>query len=151
MNGFNDASSTSESDVLDLSNGNMDRNNGDSDSSSTIVPPSPITTDKNGSLSTEVYLEDTGMSDDSSDEDESFSGQNPQQELMAAAKVPSVSIEPEKDKKTNEDLQQLADIVTSRCCMKECLLHLTGYNILTARRKVCSLHGVERRQWTRIN
>ena len=30
MNRFNDMSSTSESDVLDLSNGKMDRNNGDS-------------------------------------------------------------------------------------------------------------------------
>ena len=31
--------------------------------------------------------------------------------------------------------------------MKECLLHLTGHKILIIRRKVCSLHGVERRQW----
>ena len=145
MSSFGDASSSSELDVWDLPN------NEDSASNNTIVLST--VTDENDSPSTEVYLESTGISDDNSNENDSlshFSSHEPQPELIASTKVPSASIETEKGKEMDEDLKQrkfLADIVMSKCCMKQCLLHLTGHTILTAKRKICSLHGVERRQW----
>ena len=52
------------------------------------------------------------------------------------------------EQENNEDEEQkaVANILMIKCC-NNCLLNLTGYIVLTSRRKVCCLQGSKCRQW----
>ena len=41
----------------------------------------------------------------------------------------------------------LGTFFTSQCCSKDCLLHLTGHEIINARRKVCNVSENLKRKW----
>ena len=48
---------------------------------------------------------------------------------------------------SDEDREQVATLLVSKCCQRQCLLHLTAHDVLTARQKYCSLSRIEQRQW----
>ena len=47
----------------------------------------------------------------------------------------------------NDELDQVANVLVSSCCSKECLFHLTAHNVITVRRKFWSLGRCAQRQW----
>lgn len=48
---------------------------------------------------------------------------------------------------SDEEHERVGNILVSKCCQNDCLLHLTVHDVLTARRKFFSLRGNEQRQW----
>lgn len=48
---------------------------------------------------------------------------------------------------SDEERERVGNILVSKCCQNDCLLHLTAHDVLTARRKFFSLRGNEQRQW----
>ena len=46
-----------------------------------------------------------------------------------------------------EEREIVAKILMSPCCSNQCLLFLTGHDVLTARKKVCPLSVTSQRQW----
>ena len=48
-----------------------------------------------------------------------------------------------------EELERkaLVTLFTSKCCSNDCLLHLTGHDIISARRKVCDLNPNAKCKW----
>lgn len=43
--------------------------------------------------------------------------------------------------------EMVGNILVSKCCTKDCLLFLTGHDVLTARKKICALSAIALRQW----
>ena len=48
---------------------------------------------------------------------------------------------------TEQECEQVGSLLVSPCCQKQCLLHLTAHDVLTARERYFSLGGNEQRQW----
>lgn len=53
------------------------------------------------------------------------------------------------EQRNDEDEQRkvVTNILMTKCCSNNCVLHLTGYTFLKSRRKVCCLQGSKRRQF----
>lgn len=48
---------------------------------------------------------------------------------------------------SDSEREQVGSLLVSKCCHRQCLLHLTALDLLTARERYFSLKGNEQRQW----
>ena len=89
----------------------------------------------------------------SSDSEESAAEEESADEFATSTEAAEVAVQPDHSTAqlicSDEELERkaLVTLFTSKCCSRDCLLHLTGHDIINTRRKVCDLSPNSKRQW----
>ena len=121
--GFSDSSSSSEMDVQKICGYQSGNNSHDLDD--TIV----LWTGDSGSDRTAVLGETTDTDSNNFSTD-----------MVPTFTKPLV----EQRNDENEQQKVVTNILMTKCCSNDCLLHLMSYTVLMSRRKVCCLQGSKR-------
>jgi len=116
--------------------GSEDENASSSDSSGGPLFPSDIESMYESSSGSAIYPSDVSDPD---------GGGNLDQETNAS-NLPSMCMVTDVEK-SDDDRDLVARILVSRCCDKDCLLHLTAHDVLATRKKFSSLGANAQRQW----